>query len=73
MGDSGYKEAMAMAERWQGSHSQGRGLLKHKDKGDYAEVKRDYEMEQELAERFDAAQRGNRQKITVQYDSEYTS
>ncbi len=72
LGASGHCEALAMAERWQGSHSQGKGLLKHKDRGDYVEVKRDYEMEQEYAERYDAAQRGSRQKLTVQYDSEFT-
>ena len=72
LGDSGHREALAMAERWQGSHSQGKGLLKHKDRGDYVEVKRDYGMEQEYADRYDAAQRGNRQTLTVKYDSQYT-
>ena len=61
-----------MAERWQGSHSKGKGLLKHKDKGDYVEVTRDYDTEKEYAHRFDEAQRGNPQKYTVQYDSEHT-
>ena len=61
-----------MAERCQGSHSQGRGLLKHKDKGDYVEVTRDNDMEKEYAHRFDEAQRNNPQKLTVQYDTQYT-
>jgi len=71
-GDSGKREAEALAERWQGSHSQGRGLLKHKDKGDYVEVVRDIELEKDYARRFDEAQRGNPQKLTVQYDSQHT-
>ena len=71
-GPRGKQEAEHMAERWQGSHSQGKGLLKHKDRGDYVEVKRDYEAEQDYAERIDVAQRGNPQRIIMQYDSEYT-
>lgn len=72
MGERGRKEALAMAERWQGSHSQGKGLLKHKDRGDYVEVSRDSAAERDFNERVDAAQRGNRQRIVMQYDSEYT-
>ena len=72
MGDRGKREALAMAERWQGSHSQGKGLLKHKDRGDYVEVKRDLDMERDYDERVDVAQRGNPQRIVMQYDSEYT-
>ena len=72
MGVNGKRAAEQMAERWQGSHSQGKGLLKHKDRGDYAEVKRDYEMEHDYATRIDEAQRGNPQRIVAQYDSEYT-
>ena len=68
----GLHEAERMAERWQGSHSQGAGLLKHKDRGDYVEVKRDYEMEQDYASRLDEAQRGNPQKVVMQYNTEYT-
>ena len=72
MGETGKREADRMAERWQGSHSGGKGLLKHKDRGDYVEVKRDYEMEKDYVSRLDEAQRGNPQKIVMQYDSEYT-
>lgn len=72
MGQTGKHEAERMAERWQGSHSQGKGLLKHKDKGDYVEVRRDYEDEKDYAERIDVAQRGNPQRIVMEYDSEYT-
>lgn len=71
-GEKGKREAEAMAERWQGSHSGNRGLLKHKDRGDYVEVRRDYAMEQEFNERAEAAQQGNPQKIVVQYDTEYS-
>ena len=72
MGEAGQREALAMAERWQGSHSQGKGLLKHKDRGDYVEVKRDYEMEIDYNERVDMAQRGNPQRVVFQHNSEYT-
>ena len=70
MGEAGKRNADAMAERWQGSHSGGRGLLKHKDRGDYVEVKRDYAMEQDYAERVDRAQRGHPQQVVVQYNTE---
>ena len=72
MGEAGRQAAEQMAERWQGSHSEGRGLLKIKDRGDYAEVRRDIAMEQDYADRLDEAQRGNPQRLVVQYDSEYT-
>ena len=72
MGNAGQREALAMAERWQGSHSQGKGLLKHKDRGDYVEVKRDYEMEGDYNERIDVAQRGNPQRVVYRYNTEYT-
>lgn len=72
MGEPGRRLAEQMAERWQGSHSQGRGLLKHKDRSDYVETKRDYEMERDYAERIDEAQRGNPQRIVAQYNTEYT-
>lgn len=72
IGEAGRHTAEQMAERWQGSHSQGKGLLKHKDRGDYAECKRDYEMERDYAERLDVAQRGNPQRIVAEYDTEYT-
>ena len=72
IGTPGKREAERMAERWQGSHSQGKGLLKHKDKGDYVEVRRDYEMERDYADRVDVAQRGNPQRIVAEYNTEYT-
>ena len=71
-GESGRRAAEAMAERWQGSHSGNKGLLKHKDKGDYVECKRDYESEAEFDRRVDDAQHGKRQQIIMQHDSEYT-
>jgi hypothetical protein len=72
MGEAGKRTCEAMAERWQGSHSGNKGLLKHKDRGDYVETKRDYAMEADYAERIDEAQRGNPQKLHVQYDTEHT-
>ena len=63
-------EADAKAEKWQGSYAEHRGLLKHKDKGDWVEVRRDYESEREYNERVDDMQRGNPQRIVVQYDTE---
>ena len=71
-GERGRRAAEAMAERWQGSHSGNKGLLKHKDRGDYVEVRRDTAMEKEYAERLDEAQRNNPQKIIMQYDTEHT-
>lgn len=72
MGPRGKHEVERMAERWQGSHSQGKGLLKHKDRGDYVEVRRDYEMEKDYDERIDTAQRDNPQRIIMQHNSEYS-
>lgn len=72
IGERGRHEAERMAERWQGSHSQGGGLLKHKDRGDYVEVKRDPDMERDYDKRVDTAQRGNPQRIVVQYDTQHT-
>lgn len=57
----GKREAELMAERWQGSHSGNRGLLKHKDRGDWVEVKRDYDSEKEFDRRLDLARRGHPQ------------
>lgn len=62
-------EAEAMAERWQGQHGGyrgGQGLLKHKDRGDWVEVKRDVLAEREWDERFKTARAGDRQTITFQ-------
>jgi len=71
-GESGKREAQAMAERWQGQHyGKPSGLLKHKDRGDWVEVKRDTATEKEMAERFDEARRGNPQRYVVQYNSDY--
>lgn len=60
-------EAEAMAERWQGSHAEHKGLLKHKDRGDWVEVRRDHASEREIDERMDEAQRGNPQRYIIQY------
>ncbi len=62
----GKSEAMRMAERWQGQHggySGGQGLLKHKDRGDWVEVKRDVEAEKEVVERYKASLAGDRQRV----------
>lgn len=59
------EEAEAMAERWQGQHSGfsgGQGLLKHKDRGDWVEVKRDTNAEKEMAERYQTFKAGDPQK-----------
>ena len=55
------QEADAIAERWQGSHSGNRGLLKHKDRGDYVEVERDHQSEREMAQRIADAKAGKPQ------------
>lgn len=60
------KDAEAMAERWQGSHSGNQGLLKHKDRGDWVEVKRDTQAEKEFAERYKTFKAGDPQTITMQ-------
>lgn len=60
------QEANAMAERWQGQHGGyhgGQGLLKHKDRGDWVEVKRDTDAEKEVLERYRAALSGDRQTV----------
>lgn len=62
-------DAEAMAERWQGQHSGkngGQGLLKHKDRGDWVEVKRDTQAEKEFAERYKTFKSGAPQTITYQ-------
>lgn len=62
----GKQEAHAMAERWQGQHggyAGGQGLLKHKDRGDWVEVKRDMDAEKEVLERYRASLSGNRQTV----------
>ena len=51
-------EAEKMAERWQGSHAQHRGLLKHKDLGDWVEVKRDHDSERSFDNAYDRLRRG---------------
>lgn len=60
------RDAEAMAERWQGQHSGvngGQGLLKHKDRGDWVEVKRDTNAEKEMAERYKTFKAGDPQTI----------
>lgn len=58
-------EAEAMAERWQGTHANGRGLLKHKDRGDWVEVSRDAQSEREFDEMYDTLKRGNPQRYVT--------
>lgn len=63
-----WKDANAMAERWQGQHSGksgGQGLLKHKDRGDWVEVKRDTEAEKEMNERYKTFKAGDPQTIVM--------
>jgi len=60
------REAEDMAARWQGSHCSyegGSGLLKIKDRGDWVEVKRDYESEKDRDERVKIAKAGDRQRL----------
>lgn len=60
------RDAEAMAERWQGQHGGvegGQGLLKHKDRGDWVEVKRDINAEKEMAERYKTFKAGDPQTI----------
>ena len=64
-GTQGKKEAEAFAERWQGEKYKS-GMLKHGDKRDYFEVKRDYQSEKDLLDRLDEQKRGNPQKIIMQ-------
>ena len=56
------KDAEAMAERWQGERYR-KGLLKHKDLGDWVEVKRDTDSEREFDDRYDEMKRGNPQTV----------
>lgn len=65
VGEQGRKDAEAFAERWQGQRYKS-GMLKHGDKKDYFEVKRDYQAEKELLARLDEQKRGNPQKIIMQ-------
>jgi hypothetical protein len=61
------RDAEAMADRWQGRHGGyrgGQGLLKHKDRGDWVEVKRDRDAEREFDERLKVAKAGKPQTIT---------
>ena len=55
-------EAYAMAERWQGERYKS-GLLKHGDKRDHIEVKRDTGTEAELNERYKVMKAGDPQTI----------
>ena len=57
------EEADVFAERWQGSHSGNRGLLKHKDRGDWVEVKPDVDANKEFDERYKVAKAGDRQRV----------
>ena len=58
-------EAEAKAEKWQGSHAGNRGLLKHKDRGDYVEVKRDHESERDFDEMYERLKDGQPQRYNV--------
>jgi len=63
------REAEDMAARWQGSHCDyhgGSGLLKIKDRGDWVEVKRDYDAEKDREERIKVAKAGDRQRIVYE-------
>jgi len=64
-GFTSWAEAAKKAEKWQGSYAEHRGLMKHGDKADHIEVKRDLAMEKEFDERADVARRGHPQKVTV--------
>lgn len=64
-GESGKREAHAMAERWQGERYRS-GMLKHGDKLDYFEVKRDTAAEKELAERAYDLKMGKPQRVIMQ-------
>jgi hypothetical protein len=62
-------EAYAFAERWQGQHGGyrgGQGLLKHKDRGDHVEAKRDIEAEKEMLERYKTFKAGDPQTVVYQ-------
>lgn len=62
------RDAEKMAERWQGQHggyNGGQGLLKHKDRGDWVEVKRDYQSEKEFTDRVKTFQAGDPQTIVM--------
>jgi len=70
------QEADEFAERWQGSHGGyrgGYGLLKHKDKRDYVEVKEDREANREYEERLKVAKAGDRQVINYEQRVEQMS
>jgi len=56
------KLARAKAEKWQGEKHK-RGLLKHADKGDHVEVKRDLDTERDFDARYAAFKNGDRQRI----------
>lgn len=56
------KDAEAKAERWQGQRYR-KGLLKHGDRGDHVEVKRDTSTERDFDERYQTWKDGTRQRI----------
>ena len=57
-------EADAMAERWQGERYKS-GLLKHGDKRDHIEVKRDLTTEKEMNDRYRTMKAGDPQTIKM--------
>ena len=58
------KEAYAMAERWQGSKYKS-GLMKHGDKGDWIEVKKDHISQTAFDEDYDRMKRGSLQPVQL--------
>ena len=60
-GDLSKEEAEAIAERHQ------RGLCKHKDFGDHAEICRDKEIIREVNEMYQKAKHGERQQYNMVY------
>ena len=59
------RAAEAKAEKWQGERYR-RGLLKHGDKGDHVEVKRDPSMEKDFDERYAAQKAGKPQRVVYE-------
>lgn len=59
------QQAEAFAERWQGERYHA-GMMKHGDKGDYFEVKRDTQAEREFDERYGDLKAGKPQRVVMQ-------
>lgn len=73
-GASGRREAEGVAEYFQGhsssygGHRRG-GFLKHRDRGQHVEVKRDRDAEERWRFRTDEANRGNPQRTYVEHEA----